>query len=112
MSGIAARIGHATASPVDRDRPWRAIVRGSVIMELACLFPLVGWLLIYPIAVVVGMGAAALALIPSFSTQAAPLPVQDVAARIAAAAASASQPAASIPTAAFAAAGPEEVMHR
>ena len=30
MSGIAARIGHATASPVDKERPWRAIVRGSI----------------------------------------------------------------------------------
>ncbi|KAF0243407.1 MAG: hypothetical protein FD180_3391, partial [Planctomycetota bacterium] len=76
MSGIAARIGHATSSPVDKDRPWRAIVRGSVILEMACLFPLVGWLLIYPIALVLGMGAAALALIPSAAPQAAPLPVQ------------------------------------
>ncbi|MCC6740323.1 MAG: hypothetical protein IT452_14860, partial [Planctomycetia bacterium] len=42
MSGIAARIGRATPSPADADRPWRAIVRGSVILELACLFPMVG----------------------------------------------------------------------
>lgn len=108
MSGIAARIGHATASPVDRERPWRAIVRGSVIMELACLFPLVGWLLIYPIAIVTGLGAAALALIPAGAPQvAAPAaPQPDLAARIAAVAAPVA------PQPAFAAAGPEEVMHR
>lgn len=111
MSGIAARIGHATASPVDRERPWRAIVRGSVILELACLFPLVGWLLIYPIAIVMGLGAATLALLPASAPQVAAPPVAapDLAARIAAVAAPAAPVA---PQPAFAAAGPEEVMHR
>lgn len=93
MSGIAARIGHATPSPSDADRPWRAIVRGSVILELACLFPMVGWLLIYPIALVMGLGAAALALLPAAVTQPATQPVAapDLAARIAAVAAPVSQ---------------------
>lgn len=89
MSGIAARIGRATPSPADADRPWRAIVRGSVILELACLFPMVGWLLIYPIALVMGLGAATLALLPAAVTQPLPQPVSapDLAARIAAVAA-------------------------
>lgn len=109
LSGIAGRIGHAMPSPVDRDQPWRAIVRGSVILELACLFPVVGWLLIYPVALAMGMGAAVLAIFPASQ----PVP------QFAPAPAPAAVPPAFIPVAspapqqpAFAAAGPEEVMHR
>lgn len=100
LAGIAGRIGHATSSPIDKDRPWRAIVRGAVILELACLFPIVGWLFIYPVAVVMGIGAATLAIFPvsaaqpssPYAPQAAPAPLT-------------AQPA-------FAMAGPEEMMHR
>lgn len=100
MAGIAGRIGHATASPVDADRPWRAVVRGSVILELACVFPVVGWLLMFPAALLAGMGAAGLALIPEGRPQHVPQ------------AAPAPPPLAFVPQAAFATAGPEEVMHR
>jgi hypothetical protein len=103
MSGIAARIGRATPSPADKDRPWRALVRGSIILELASLFPLVGWLLIFPLSLILGMGAAALALVPSPAPQAAPLPNQDLAAF--------APPAPPLPQAASAAAQPEQATH-
>ncbi|MCE9582333.1 MAG: hypothetical protein K8T20_07555 [Planctomycetes bacterium] len=101
LAGIAGRIGHATPSPVDRERPWRAMVRGAVILELACLFPIIGWLLIYPIAIVTGIGAATLAIFPASSAQ----PVPQYVPPAVPAAPAAAQPA-------FSMAGPEEVMHR
>ncbi|MCL4871761.1 MAG: hypothetical protein KJ063_22615 [Anaerolineae bacterium] len=39
------------------------LVRGAVIYELACLFPLVGWFVFIPVVGVMVMGAAALGLI-------------------------------------------------
>lgn len=98
LGGIAGAIGRATPSPVDRERPWRAVVRGAVILELACVFPLVGWLLVYPVALVTGMGAAALSLIPVRAARPQPQ----------------AEPAPHIPMAqpAYAVAGPEEVSHR
>ena len=39
------------------------LVRGAVVYELACLFPLVGWFVFIPIVGVMVMGAAALGLL-------------------------------------------------
>lgn len=39
------------------------LVRGAVVFELACLFPVVGWFLFAPIAGITLMGAAAFALL-------------------------------------------------
>jgi hypothetical protein len=113
-AGIAGRIGHALPSPIDRDRPWRAIVRGAVILELACVFPGVGWVLIYPVSLVMGMGAAALSLIPAGAPQ--PVSQADPAtARLQQAmqlpVATFSPPPAPVPNAVFAASGPEQAIH-
>lgn len=111
LSGIAGRIGRATPSPVDADRPWRAMLRGALFLELACLFPGVGWLLIYPIALVTGLGATLLAVFPAASERAQPAYAPPPAAP-------APAPVAAVPTAfaapqqGFVVAGPEEVIHR
>ena len=39
------------------------LLRGAVVFELACLFPIVGWFLFAPIAGIALMGAAAFALL-------------------------------------------------
>lgn len=39
------------------------LVRGAVVYELACLFPLVGWFVFIPLAGVMVLGAAALGLL-------------------------------------------------
>jgi hypothetical protein len=43
--------------------PWRAHLRGSIVLELAFLVPLLGWLLIFPIGLILGAGATTLALV-------------------------------------------------
>ena len=43
-TGLCLRIGQGLASPVDKDRPWRAVLRGGVVMSFVCLFPIIGWL--------------------------------------------------------------------
>ena len=74
------------------------MVRGGVIRDLACVFPRVGWLYVYPVARVSGMGAAALSLVPVRAARPQPQ----------------AEPAPNIPVAqpAYAVAGPEEVSHR
>ena len=63
-SGLATCVGRRLASRVDEGSPWRATLRGSVVLVLACLVPLLGWFVILPAATVAGAGAAALALVP------------------------------------------------
>lgn len=61
-AGFVTHIGRRLASPVDIDRPWRATVRGGIALELAYLIPILGWLGILPISLIIGAGAATLAL--------------------------------------------------
>lgn len=62
VAGFASLIGERLASPVDERRPWRRTVRGGAVLELAFLFPILGWFLLLPIVLVMGTGAAALGL--------------------------------------------------
>jgi hypothetical protein len=77
-SGFVTHIGRRLASPTDLERPWRATVRGGIALELAYLIPILGWLGILPISLVIGAGAATLALFtkvpPRSSAQATPQP--------------------------------------
>ncbi len=61
--------------------PAGAFVRGAVALELAAVFPLVGWFLIVPGVLLTGLGAGVFALLnwlprPSRLTQVEPLPAQ------------------------------------
>ncbi len=69
MSGLAGRIGAGLAKPNDEGSEWRQTLRGGVVLVISCLMPLLGWFLIFPIALVGGVGAAAQAL---FSKSKAP----------------------------------------
>jgi hypothetical protein len=61
-AGIAARVGRALPSSLDAVQPVRAEVRGAAIVLLASLVPLIGWLLVFPVLVIGGLGAATIAL--------------------------------------------------
>lgn len=60
--GLCALIGTRLASPADEHRPWRATLRGGIVLELSFLLPLAGWFLLLPLALISGAGAATIAL--------------------------------------------------
>ena len=60
LSGLARHVGDRLTSP--EETPWRAHLRGSIVLSLAFLFPILGWLLVFPISLILGSGAASLAL--------------------------------------------------
>jgi hypothetical protein len=63
VAGFATSIGRRLASPLDDQRPWRATLRGGVVLELAWLLPILGWFLLLPVATIIGSGAANFALL-------------------------------------------------
>ena len=63
VSGLVTSIGHRLAAPLDEQRPWRSTLRGGVVLELAYLLPFLGWFVILPASIVIGSGAANLALL-------------------------------------------------
>ena len=56
-SALAAQIGYGLASPSDQAQPWRRVLRGGMVLGLTFVFPLIGWLLILPLSLVIGVGA-------------------------------------------------------
>jgi hypothetical protein len=62
VAGLATCIGLRLNSPADSERPWRATLRGSIVLELTCLLPIIGWFLILPASIIIGSGATSLAL--------------------------------------------------
>jgi hypothetical protein len=63
VSGLATAIGQTLFSPLDEQRPWRATLRGGVVLELTYLLPILGWFVILPASIIIGSGAATLALL-------------------------------------------------
>jgi hypothetical protein len=60
-SGMALRIGAGLALPEDERAPWRRVLRGGVVLSLTFLLPVVGWFVVFPWALVSGVGAALMA---------------------------------------------------
>jgi len=58
IAGLSTAIGRRLPSPADAERPWKATIRGSVVLELAFLLPILGWFLLLPAALIIGSGAA------------------------------------------------------
>ena len=61
--------------------PWRATVRGGVALELMFLVPVVGWVVLFPLAVVIGSGATTLTFLgraPRSPAEPPPLPAADL----------------------------------
>jgi hypothetical protein len=58
VAGLATTIGQRLPSPTDKDRPWKATIRGGIVLELAYLVPFLGWFVLLPGSLVVGAGSA------------------------------------------------------
>ena len=63
VAGLATCLGERLASPVDAIRPWRATLRGGIVLELTYLLPILGWFVILPLSTIIGAGAVTLALL-------------------------------------------------
>jgi hypothetical protein len=63
VAGLATCIGERLASPADSGRAWRATMRGSIVLILTYLLPILGWFVIIPASFIVGSGSAALSLL-------------------------------------------------
>ena len=61
-AGVAMAIGEGLPSPADVERPWKALIRGWVVLSLASLLPVFGWFFVLPIALLMGFGAALVSL--------------------------------------------------
>lgn len=54
---LATFIGNRLPSKTDLDQPWRATLRGGIALELSFLIPLLGWFVLLPGSVILGVGA-------------------------------------------------------
>jgi hypothetical protein len=61
-AGLAARIGAGLSSPQDHAQPWRSVLRGSTVLSLTFLTPILGWFVLFPWTLVSGLGVAIMAL--------------------------------------------------
>jgi hypothetical protein len=62
VAGLVTTIGQRLKSPVDAARPWRATLRGGIILELTYLIPVLGWFVILPASMIIGAGAVTMGL--------------------------------------------------
>ena len=61
-AGLAARIGAGLRSPHDDTQPWRSVMRGSTVLSLTFLTPILGWFVLLPWTLVSGLGVAVMTL--------------------------------------------------
>lgn len=61
-AGIAAKMGKRLVE-TSHASPAAAFVRGAIALELAVFFPLLGWLLVFPLTIVTALGATGFALL-------------------------------------------------
>ena len=62
-AGIAAKMGVLLVRRADNLSPAAAFVRGAIALELAAVFPLVGWFIVIPLAIIASLGATAFAIL-------------------------------------------------
>lgn len=76
-AGLAAKMGEALATRANAAlSPAGAFVRGAIALELAAIFPLLGWFIVIPLAVVTSLGATAFALLHWMPKQVSAISVQ------------------------------------
>ncbi len=75
-AGIVAKMGDRLGRRSDGLTPAGAFVRGAVALELAAAFPIIGWFIIIPLAIVTSIGATAFALL-RWMPRVAPQPVSE-----------------------------------
>ena len=62
-AGIAAHLGEQMKRTGTQYPPLNAFIRGAVILELAIFFPILGWLFLWPLALITAFGATGFALL-------------------------------------------------
>lgn len=62
-AGIAAQLGERMKATGRDLSPLGAFVRGAVVLELAVFFPVLGWLFLWPLALITAFGATGFALL-------------------------------------------------
>jgi hypothetical protein len=62
-AGMAQLLGDRLGRIASPNSRLTNLIRGAVVYELACLFPLVGWFLFIPLAAITVMGAAVFGLL-------------------------------------------------
>ncbi len=67
-AGLATMVGRKLPSPADLERPWKCTLRGGIVLELAFLFPVLGWFFLLPASLVIGAGALTSRLIAGRKT--------------------------------------------
>ncbi len=73
-AGIAAVMGERLATRAGGAlSPLAAFLRGAIALELAAAFPLVGWFIFIPVAIVISLGATTFALLRWVPAMPAPL---------------------------------------
>lgn len=70
VAGLATLIGERLGSPDDAGREWRATLRGGVVLVLTWLLPVLGWFVILPLSMIIGLGAALRAIGRNFRKRA------------------------------------------
>jgi hypothetical protein len=63
LGGLAAHIGASLPGPNDEIRPWWPTLKGAIVLELACMIPVLGWFALFPLLLCAGTGAAVLAVV-------------------------------------------------
>lgn len=61
-AGLAQRIGRGLPTPADERQPWRAVLRGGIVLSLTFLLPVLGQLLIIPLTIATGAGLCVVSL--------------------------------------------------
>ncbi len=62
-AGLAAKMGEEISRTASQVSALGAFVRGAVALELAAVFPLIGWFLVIPVAAILSLGATGFALV-------------------------------------------------
>jgi hypothetical protein len=63
LFGVSALARHAGTRLGRLSEPgWRGHLRGGIVLALSFLVPMVGWMLVFPISMILGAGAATLSL--------------------------------------------------
>jgi hypothetical protein len=57
VAGLATVVGERLPSPADAQCPWKATIRGGVILELSYLLPILGWFVLLPASIIIGAGS-------------------------------------------------------
>jgi len=61
-AGVAAHLGERMKQTGNNYSSLSAFLRGAVVLELAAFFPVLGWLFLWPLALIVAFGATGFAL--------------------------------------------------